>query len=102
MSWLGTQVDHVDALLARISGRRRVVVDARTAMNFAILAPIFERLQRDRRVDVVRTAVRPEDVVASAEASGFRGRISPRTRMKWRRVDLCLSADPWGPIRLRR
>jgi len=102
MSWLGTQVDHVDALLARISGRRRVLVDARTAMNFAILGPVFERLQRDPRIDVWFSAECPADVASAALEAGVRSRIHARGAMKWRRIDLCLSADPWDPIELRR
>jgi CDP-glycerol glycerophosphotransferase (TagB/SpsB family) len=31
--------------------RRRVLVNARTAMNFATIAPIVERLQRDERIE---------------------------------------------------
>src|SRR6266566_1676633 len=95
-------IDRFDRVLARVSGRQRVLVDARTAMNFAILAPIFERLQRDPRLQVVFTADRPADVVAAAAATGARGRIYRRQAFTWRRVDLCLTADPWDPVRLRR
>ncbi len=102
MSWLGEQFERVDAMLARASGRRRVLVDARTPMNFGILAPIFERLQRDPRIDVLFTADRPAEVVAAARASGVPARVHARTAVRWRRIDLCLSADPWDPIRLRR
>jgi hypothetical protein len=102
MSWLRKQLDRADALLARVSGHRRVLVDARTAMNFAILAPVFERLQRDPRVQVLFSADRPSDVIAAAAASGVRSRIHPRHAMEWRRIDLALTADPWDPIRLRR
>ncbi|HZT75626.1 MAG TPA: CDP-glycerol glycerophosphotransferase family protein [Vicinamibacterales bacterium] len=102
MSWLGEQFDRVDALLTRVSGRRRVLVDARTAMNFGILAPVFERLQRDPRVEVLFSADRPSEVVAAAAAAGVRSRIHTRRAMRWRRIDLCLSADPWDPIPLRR
>lgn len=102
MSWLGERFDRVDAWLARLSGRRRVLVDARTAMNFGILAPVFERLQRDPRIEVLFTADRPSEVAAAAAATGARARIHRRRAMKWRRIDLCLTADPWDPIELRR
>jgi hypothetical protein len=36
--------------------KRRLLVNARTAMNYATLAPIIERLQRDPRVDLYFTA----------------------------------------------
>jgi CDP-glycerol:poly(glycerophosphate) glycerophosphotransferase len=102
MSWLGTEIRRIDRMLAEFSGRRRVLVDARTAMNFAILAPIFERLQLDPRVEVLFAADRPADVAGAAKAAGVRSRIHARPAIEWRRIDLCLSADPWDPIRLRR
>ena len=36
--------------------KRRVLVNARTAMNYATLSPIVERLQRDPRIEVFFTA----------------------------------------------
>jgi hypothetical protein len=92
----------VDPLLALISRRRRVLVDARTAMNFAVLRPVFDRLQRDPRVTVLFSAERPSEVTAAANASGVRTRIHSRAAVAWRRFDLCLSADPWDPAPLRR
>ena len=77
-------------------------MDARTAMNFAILAPVFERLQRDPRVAVLFTADRPGDVIGAARAAGLRAKVHARQTVEWRRVDLCLTADPWDPIQLRR
>ena len=102
MSWLGERLARADALIARASRRRRVLVDARTAMNFGILAPVFERLQRDVRIDVLFSADRPSEVEPAARAAGVRSRIHSRRSMAWRRLDLCLTADPWDPIALRR
>jgi hypothetical protein len=92
----------MDAALGRLSGRRRVLVDARTAMNFAILGPVIERLRRDPRVEVLLSADRPADLAEAAAASGIRSNVLPRAAIEWRRIDLCLTADPWDPIRLRR
>lgn len=102
MSWLGAQFERVDALVARLSGKRRVLVDVRTAMNLGVLAPIFERLQRDPRVEVFFTADRQTEVAAAAREAGIHARVYARRAMKWRRIDLCLTADPWDPIPLRR
>jgi hypothetical protein len=77
MSWLGSQIRRVDRLFARLSHRRRVLVDARTAMNFAILAPVFERLQRDPRVEVLFTADRPADVVAGLRPDYVTAEVMP-------------------------
>lgn len=102
MSWMGRQVGRVDAAIARVTGRRRVLVDARTPMNFAILAPIFERLQRDPRISIVLSADRPADLAEAVSASGRGWRIQPRAHMLWRRIDLCLTSDPWDPVTLHR
>jgi len=92
----------LDTVVGRALGRRRVVVDARTPMNTAILAPIAEALRRDDRVDVVFTAERPAEIAAAIADAGMRFTLMSRAAMRWRRVDVCLSADPWDPIELRR
>jgi hypothetical protein len=92
----------LDTIVGRALGRRRVVVDARTPMNVAILAPIAEALRRDDRVEVVFTAERPADIAAAIANGGMRFILQSRAAMRWRRVDVCLSADPWDPIELRR
>ena len=102
MRILRTLLERLDAVLSRIRGRRRVLVDARTAMNVAILGPLIERLQRDPRIEVLLSADRPAEMAAAAAASGVHSKIHPRAAMTWRRIDLCLSADPWDPIPLRR
>jgi CDP-glycerol:poly(glycerophosphate) glycerophosphotransferase len=102
VSWAGRQVARLDRTIARLSGRRRVVVDVRTALNVAILAPVAEPLHRDPRIQVIWTGERPADVSAEAGPAGLPLRIQPRRTMEWRRVDLCLTADAWDPIRLRR
>jgi hypothetical protein len=71
-------------------------------MNFAILAPVVERLNADPRIDLRFTSERPTDILAAASAAGVSFRIQPRQTMEWRRVDLCVTADSWDPIRLRR
>src|SRR3954463_1089036 len=91
-----------DAVSGRGPGPRRVVVDARTPMNVAVLAPIAEALRRDERVEVVFTAERPADIAAATGDGAVPFALQSRRAMRWRRVDVCLSADPWEPIELRR
>ena len=91
----------IDRSVGRWAGPRRVVVDARTPMNVAVLAPVAEHLSRDPRIEVVYTAECEEDPGAF-RAAGVPIAIRPRRSMQWQRVDLCLSADPWDPIELRR
>lgn len=102
MRWLRASLTRADRAVARFTGRRRVLVDARTAMNFSIVAPVFERLQRDPRVGVVFTADDQAPGGDEAAAAAVRSRVHARSAMKWRRIDLALSADPWNPIVLRR
>ena len=102
MSWASKQVARVDRVVARLTGRRRVLFDVRTAMNIAILAPIAAELERDRRIAVVWTSDRAMEMSQAAAAAGTPVRVLPRRAMEWRRVDLCVTADAWDPIRLRR
>jgi hypothetical protein len=100
--WIAKRVHGFDRAWGRLTGRRTVLVDARTPVNFAILAPVVTRLQRDPGVRVLFSAVRPAECADAARACGMRGAVQPRGSMTWRRIDLCLNADPWEPIELRR
>ena len=48
---------------SRGTGPRRVLVDSRTAMNYATVAPIVRRLQRDSRVEIFFTASESPDLL---------------------------------------
>ena len=48
--------------------RRRLLVNARTPMNYATLAPIVERLQRDERLEFYFTSSESPDLVRSVYA----------------------------------
>jgi CDP-glycerol:poly(glycerophosphate) glycerophosphotransferase len=102
MGPLARAVRRLDTAVGRALGPRRVVVDARTPMNAAILAPVAEALRRDSRVEVTFTAAAPADLRAMSATAGAWFRVVPRRALLWRRVDLCLTADPWDPIELRR
>jgi CDP-Glycerol:Poly(glycerophosphate) glycerophosphotransferase len=100
MRWARATLTRLDTLSRQLTGRRTVLFDVRTPMNFAILAPICRQLQLDPRVAVVFTAARPEDIAGALRE--MRVPVHPRRALKWRRVDLCITADPWDPILLRR
>ena len=102
MSAITRAARRLDTAVGRRLGPRRVVVDARTAMNVAILAPVADALRRDPRVTVTCTAPQPADLAGAIAASGLPIAVHDRCAMTWRRVDLCLSADSWDPIELRR
>jgi len=45
-------VRHLDARLSRRRDRRRILVDARTPVNYTMFAPVHRALERDPRVEV--------------------------------------------------
>lgn len=91
-----------DTLAGRLSGRRVVLVEARTPMNLAVLRPVFERLLQDPRLDVRFTGVPRTDLQQAFEELGIADRVLPRERATWRRFDLYINADPWEAVPLRR
>ena len=78
----------------RAPDRRRLLVNARTAMNFATTAPIVERLQRDERIEVYFTSSEdPEKVEAIfADAVQPFEFVSPR-QASLMQFDVYLAAD---------
>jgi len=91
----------VDRTIGRWMGPRRVLVDVRNAMHFAVIEPIATALEQDPRVSVYYTAERLS-VVAGALARIAEAHVithAQAARMRW---DLYLSADPWTRPRLRR
>jgi hypothetical protein len=73
---------------------RSVLVDARTPMNYAIMAPIYKAMQADSRVMFYFTASEAPDRAAKifSEAGGTARIISPR-RAALMRFDTYLVAD---------
>lgn len=49
-------VRELDTRFSRRAGRRRILVDARTPVNFTIVAPIVRALERDPRIEFYFTA----------------------------------------------
>jgi hypothetical protein len=78
----------------RAPDRRRVLVNARTAMNFATTAPIVERLQRDERVEVFFTSSEDPEKVESifADAVPPFEFVTPR-QASLMQFDVYLAAD---------
>jgi hypothetical protein len=50
------RVRHLDTRISRRSGRRRILVDGRTPVNFTMVAPVVRAMQRDRRLEFCFTA----------------------------------------------
>ena len=78
----------------RSPDRRRLLVNARTAMNYATVSPMVERMQRDPRLDFYFTASEnpANHNEIYAEAVGPRKFITP-FRASVTRFDVYLAAD---------
>lgn len=74
--------------------RRQILVDGRTAMNYATVAPIVERLQKDPRVNVFFTASESPDLlkVIYADARPPHKHVKPKTAALMH-FDAYLTAD---------
>src|SRR4051795_4854173 len=51
-----SRVQQVDTLLSRRSGRRRILVDARTPVNYTMVAPVVRTMAADPRIAFYFTA----------------------------------------------
>jgi hypothetical protein len=65
----------MDHAAGRLLGRRRVLVDARSPLNFAVMAPLVAALRRDDRVDVDLTSDGRDDITFSCTGVGFGGAV---------------------------
>src|SRR5215218_2626951 len=76
------------------SNLRRVLVDARTPMNFAVIAPIWRALKADRRIEFYFTSTDPANQAENVfkEQKGI-GNIIKAGRAALTRFDAYLAAD---------
>jgi hypothetical protein len=86
-------VRDIDTRLSRRSGHRRILVDARTPVNFTMVAPVTRVMERDPRVDVYFTASEEPGRLATIyrEAPGVRT-IHPR-RAALMKFDAYIASD---------
>jgi hypothetical protein len=87
------QVRGIDTRISRLSGRRRILVDGRTPVNFTMVAPVVRAMARDPRVDFFFTASEEPARLASIyrEAAGVRT-IHPR-RAALMKFDAYIASD---------
>jgi hypothetical protein len=84
----------------RAPDRRQLLIDARTAMNYATVAPVVERLRRDARLEIYLTSsaepARLDAIVTGGPPPA--GVLTPRQAML-RAFDVYLAADfVWLPL----
>jgi hypothetical protein len=92
-------VRRIDMLLGHRSSQRRILVDARTPVNFTMVAPVFRMMDRDPRVEFYFTASeepeRRSDIYT--EARGIR-MIHPK-RAALVKFDAYVASDfIWAPL----
>jgi hypothetical protein len=91
-------VHRLDHAFGRLSPRRDVLVELRTPVYHAVLAPIAEALAARPDVHVWFTSEAPERVRALVPAT----RLLTHAAAEWRRFDVYVNGDPWAAARLRR
>jgi hypothetical protein len=92
-------VRRIDRRIGRRSDRRRILVDARTPVNFTMVAPIYRAMQADPRVEFHFTATEEPGRLAEIyhEAHGVR-LVHPR-RAAVTRFDAYIASDfMWAPL----
>jgi hypothetical protein len=93
---LGTalnRLQQVDTRISRLSGRRRILVDSRTPVNFTMVAPVVRAMADDARVQFYFTASEDRERLAEIyrEAPGVRT-IDPR-RAALMKFDAYVASD---------
>jgi CDP-glycerol glycerophosphotransferase (TagB/SpsB family) len=89
----------LDTRVNRRSGKRRILVDGRTPVNFTMVAPVVRAMERDTRIEFWFTAseepARMPEIYR--EATGVR-LIHPQ-RAAWMKFDAYVASDfMWAPL----
>ena len=95
-------VRYVDEAVGRLGGTRRILVEARTPMNLAVLRPVLDGLRIDPRIRLQFTGPDRDDLRAAFGELGVTASVTNRHRAIWTRFDLYINADPWAAVALRR
>ena len=96
------EVRRVDHAVGRLAGRRRILVEARTPMNLAVIRPVLDRLRADPRIRLQFTGPDRADLRAAFAELGVAGSVLRRHEATWTRFDLYVNSDPWEAVGLRR
>ena len=88
----------LDHALGRLASTRRVLVEMRTPVYYAVLHPIFDALREMPDVDVSFTSEYPDRIRPLVGSTALR----THQEIEWTRFDVYMNADPWAAARLRR
>lgn len=99
---LARTLRRLDTAAGRLRSRRTVLVEARTPMNLAVLAPVVRELQRDSRLLLRFTGPPRQDLHCAFDELGVAAQTITREHAAWTRVDVYINADPWDAVTLHR
>ena len=90
----------LDRVMGQRSGRRSVLVDARTAVNFTMVAPMYRAMAADPRVTFYFTASEePERLRDIYREAPDGSRLVPTSAARIMRFDAYLASDfMWQPL----
>lgn len=93
-------VRRLDRAIGRRSGTRRILVDARTPVNYTMIAPVYRAMASDPRVEFSFTASEePRKLHAIYHEAPAAVRLISPTAARWRRFDAYLASDfMWQPL----
>jgi len=99
-----SQLHTFDDALSRVGrAKRRVLFEAVSPMSFAVFQPVYERLQKDPRIELWFTAHgsvwKPSDIYSPL---GIREKVAPSSIALRMKVDAYINADLWDMTWLRR
>jgi hypothetical protein len=95
-------VRRVDHAVGRLAGKRRVLIEARTPMNLAVLRPVIDALRANPRIRLQFTGPDRDDLRDAYRQLGISASVIHRDAAIWSRFDLYVNADPWEAVSLRR
>jgi hypothetical protein len=93
---VGSAIDTLRALdtrWSRRSGRRRILVDARTPVNFTMVAPVVHAMERDRRIELWFTASEEPARMAAIYHEAPRIRMVHPVRASLMKFDAYVASD---------
>jgi CDP-glycerol glycerophosphotransferase (TagB/SpsB family) len=90
---------NLDKRVGRRNGQRRILVDARTPMNFTMVAPIFRAMEHDDRLAFYFTATDEPGRMAQIYHEAHGVQMMHPTRAALTRFDAYIASDfMWAPL----
>lgn len=88
-----SRMQEVDTRFSRRSGRRRILVDGRTPVNYTMVAPVVRALQTDPRVEIFFTASEEPDRLADIYREAPDARTIDPRRAAMMKFDAYVASD---------